>query len=86
MWERGWTDIGYHFVIDPAGTIYEGRDIRVRGAHVEGANTGKVGLLLLGDFQPDPTISVLGLTIFRDSDDIGPTLNQIQSAADLIRC
>ena len=66
-------------------TIYEGRDIRVRGAHVEGANTGKVGLLLLGDFQPDPTISVLGLTIFRDSDDIGPTLNQIQSAADLIR-
>jgi len=85
MWERGWTDIGYHFVIDPAGTIYEGRDIRVRGTHVEGANTGNVGLLLLGDFQPGPTISVLGLTIFRDSDDIGPTLNQIQSAADLIR-
>jgi RHS repeat-associated protein len=45
-------DIGYHFVIAKDGTIYEGRDIGVRGAHVEEANTGRIGVLVVGDFEP----------------------------------
>lgn len=51
MAENGWYDIGYHYIVAADGTIYEGRDIGVRGRHVEGANTGKVGVLLLGDFE-----------------------------------
>jgi RHS repeat-associated protein len=48
----GYWDIPYHFIIGPDGTIYEGRTVTRRGAHVEGANTGKIGVLVLGDYQP----------------------------------
>ena len=36
---RGWSDIGYHFVIDKAGNIYQGRPETVIGAHTGGSNT-----------------------------------------------
>ena len=49
--QRGFADIAYHFVIDSDGKIFEGRDIHVRGAHVAGANTGSVGVVLLGNFE-----------------------------------
>jgi len=49
--DRGWADVGYHFMIDKDGTIYEGRDIVVRGVHVEGYNTGSLGVCLMGDFR-----------------------------------
>jgi hypothetical protein len=29
--EKGWPDIAYHFLIDPAGNIYQGRDPVFRG-------------------------------------------------------
>lgn len=49
--ERGWADIAYHFLVGMSGTIYEGRDIYVRGTHVENFNTGSLGVCLLGNFQ-----------------------------------
>jgi hypothetical protein len=85
MWGRGWWDIGYHFIIGPPGTIYEGRDIRVRGSHVDLKNTGRIGVLLLGDFEPGPVFSICGITIYKDIDDPGPTSQQVQSALSLIR-
>ncbi len=48
---RRWADIGYHFGIDGAGKVYEGRDIRVRGASVAGYNTGTLGIVLMGNFE-----------------------------------
>lgn len=51
MDQRGYADIGYHFIIAPDGTIYEGRPIGIRGAHVAGYNTGTVGVVLLGNFN-----------------------------------
>lgn len=47
---RGWADVGYHFMVGKSGDIFEGRDIRVRGTHVEGYNTGSLGVCLLGNF------------------------------------
>jgi hypothetical protein len=83
MHQRGWTDIGYHYVIAADGTIYEGRNIGVRGTHVEGANTGKVGVLLLGDFQPGPTWSAPFVgEVYSDVDDV-PSSAQIASARSL---
>ena len=35
---RGWSDIGYHYVIMPSGRIYEGRGYGVVGAHCPGHN------------------------------------------------
>ncbi|WP_226663429.1 N-acetylmuramoyl-L-alanine amidase [Microbulbifer aggregans] len=49
--DRGWDDVGYHYLIHPNGTIYEGRKIYHKGSHVSGANTGKIGILLMGDFN-----------------------------------
>ena len=47
---RGWIDIGYHFVIDGSGRIWEGRPLGVVGAHVKNKNDGNVGISLMGDF------------------------------------
>lgn len=53
---RGWNDIGYHFLVDRAGNIYQGRPETVIGAHVGGANTGNIGVCLLGCYHP-PEVS-----------------------------
>lgn len=49
--DKGYADIGYHFVIDGTGQIYEGRPINIRGAHTGGFNTGSVGICLMGNFE-----------------------------------
>ncbi len=51
MVKNGWDDVGYHYLIHPNGVIYEGRKIFHKGSHVSGANTGKIGILLLGDYD-----------------------------------
>ena len=43
-------DIGYHFVIDPQGRIWEGRSLAYQGAHVADQNEHNLGIMLLGDF------------------------------------
>ena len=35
---RGWRDIGYHFLIQRDGTVEEGRPIEQSGAHTKGHN------------------------------------------------
>jgi len=52
---NGWNDIGYNFLVDRFGTVYEGRfggvDRNVVGAHAMGFNTGSVGIALLGTYE-----------------------------------
>lgn len=48
--ERGWKDIGYHYLIDRDGTVAEGRPLDQVGAHVQGHNTGTIGISLIGGF------------------------------------
>jgi len=50
---RGWGDIGYHFLIDEEGQIYEGRagGDYVIGGHVYCGNVGTIGIALLGNFE-----------------------------------
>lgn len=45
-------DIGYHFIIDREGRIWEGRPARFRGAHAGGEeNAHNLGVMLLGNFD-----------------------------------
>jgi len=46
--DRGWSDIGYHYLIDRDGKIATGRPLERKGAHVKGRNTGTVGVALFG--------------------------------------
>lgn len=46
--ERGWLDIGYHFVIRRDGTVETGRPHDVIGAHVEGHNYESLGICMAG--------------------------------------
>jgi len=48
---RGWADIGYHFVIDRAGRVWEGRPRDWQGAHVKDRNPGNIGILVMGNFE-----------------------------------
>jgi hypothetical protein len=48
---KGWGDIGYHFVIDRSGTVWEGRELAWQGAHVKDRNEGNVGILVMGNFE-----------------------------------
>ncbi|MFI6658298.1 N-acetylmuramoyl-L-alanine amidase [Streptomyces sp. NPDC050523] len=51
---NGWNDIGYNFLVDKCGTIFEGRkggtDLPVLGAHTYGWNRESAGIAVLGDF------------------------------------
>ena len=59
--ERGWDDIGYHYVITNGvqtsmypyvasddGIIQEGRSVDITGAHVRGHNSDSIGICLIG--------------------------------------
>ena len=46
--DNGWSDIGYHFLIDRDGAVAEGRPLDRAGAHVVGHNTGTIGVCLIG--------------------------------------
>ncbi len=68
---NGWNDIGYNFLVDRCGQVFEGRyggvDKNVVGAHSQGFNTGTVGVALLGTYETAE-----------------PTAAQRQSLADLL--
>jgi len=46
--QRGWSDIGYHYVITLDGEIQTGRPIEKTGAHVKGHNKDNIGICLIG--------------------------------------
>lgn len=46
--QRGWSGIGYHFVVGLNGNIEYGRDLNKTGAHVKGHNTGSIGICYIG--------------------------------------
>jgi len=46
--DRGWSDIGYHYIIDIKGCLKEGRPVKRAGAHVRGHNKGSIGIAYVG--------------------------------------
>ena len=48
---RHFGDIGYHFIVDRAGRVWEGRSLKYTGAHVSAQNDENVGIMLLGNFE-----------------------------------
>jgi len=48
---NGWDDIGYNWLIDGNGIIYEGRGSGTQGAHFSCMNSGTTGLCMIGNFE-----------------------------------
>jgi len=51
--QRGFNDIGYHYVINIDGKISVGRDINRIGAHCSGQNRGSIGICYVGGMSKD---------------------------------
>ncbi|WP_371604985.1 peptidoglycan-binding protein (plasmid) [Streptomyces sp. NBC_01220] len=51
---NGWSGVGYHFVVDQAGNIYEGRGWDLQGAHCPDHNISGIGVQIAigGDQEP----------------------------------
>ncbi|MFJ8649774.1 peptidoglycan recognition protein [Streptomyces sp. NPDC093546] len=78
---RHWDDIGYNFLVDACGTIYEGRaggvDRAVVGAHTRGFNQGTVGIAAIGTFDggetvPEPMLAAIARLVAWKLDPLGP--------------
>ncbi len=48
---NNWADIGYHYIIDPQGRIWEGRPLWLQGAHVRDTNEHNIGVMAMGNFE-----------------------------------
>jgi len=69
---RGYGDIGYHYLIDPSGRIWAGRELKFQGAHARGRhNEGNIGICVLGSFV-------------RGRDGQAPTVAQVHSLTALV--
>lgn len=53
--DRGWRDVGYHFLIQRDGIIDEGRPIEQTGAHTRGHNWDSIGIAIVGGMSKDMT-------------------------------
>ena len=51
--KRGWSGIGYHYVVLLDGTIEYGRSIYKQGAHVKGGNKGSIGICYIGGVESE---------------------------------
>jgi N-acetyl-anhydromuramyl-L-alanine amidase AmpD len=50
---QGWADIGYHYIIYRDGSVHEGRDVNIAGAHVSGHNSYSIGIAYVGGLEPE---------------------------------
>ena len=63
---QGWGDIGYNYLVDMNGVIYEGHmnedfeTLDVKGTHASGANLGSMGVALIGTFT-EPSHAIPGI-------------------------
>lgn len=88
---NGWNDLGYNFLVDPFGQVFEGRaggiDRNVIGAHALSFNTGSTGIALLGNFArkapADEAVSALAsLLAWRlDLAHVDPTARVVHAAS-----
>ena len=73
MGNRGYGDIGYHYLIDPAGRVWEGRELKWQGAHASGTNNlHNIGICVLGNF-------------LKGKGGQGPTPAQVQTLRSLVQ-
>ena len=51
--DNGYSDIGYHYVVELDGSVHTGRDESVAGAHCKGHNANSIGVCYVGGVEAD---------------------------------
>lgn len=77
--KRGFSDVGYHYLITPDGRVHVGRPVSRAGAHVKGYNAESIGVALVGNFdmyppspqQWDSLLTLLGELVARHGARVG---------------
>ncbi len=86
---NGWDDVGYNWLIDPNGVVYEGRGNDIQGAHFCSRNTGTAGICMLGNFNTaeasaQAVESLIELLSWKACDkDIDPTATTLHATSNL---
>ena len=85
---RGFADIGYHFLVDRAGRVFEGRPLYAQGAHASGElNIGNIGICLLGNFAAQADRGSAYRTAQKPStaqlESLAALLHQVQQVYDI---
>lgn len=56
--KRGWPGIGYHYVIQKDGTIYQTNQLDTISYHTSGQNTNSIGICLTGDYDKQEPVQI----------------------------
>jgi hypothetical protein len=62
---NGWSDIGYNWLVDPNGIVYEGRGSGNLGAHFSCLNGGTIGICVIGNYMTN-TVDTNALASLKD--------------------
>ncbi|PIQ08098.1 MAG: hypothetical protein COW71_13485 [Ignavibacteriales bacterium CG18_big_fil_WC_8_21_14_2_50_31_20] len=91
----GYDDIGYHFIIEKDGSIYEGRSIKYMGAHAgqtkeanqlaDSIREGKSNLLIKEALKLDPDYGAIGICLDGNFNLYEPNSEQLNSLKLLLR-
>lgn len=54
--EKGWSDIGYHYVVYLDGSVHEGRNVDIAGAHCRNHNIHSIGVCYVGGVKNIPNV------------------------------
>lgn len=85
--ERSFGDIGYHFIVDPSGRVWQGRQLNWQGAHVANQNPGNLGIMCLGNFEhqspTDAQLSALDRFLGAQASRYGVPANRIYTHREL---
>lgn len=54
--QQGWSDIGYHYVVYRNGSVHDGRDVDIAGAHCQGHNAHSIGVAYVGGVKNIPGV------------------------------
>lgn len=53
--QRGYSDVGYHYIVYRNGQLVQGRDVNIIGAHVSGHNAHSIGICYIGGMNAENT-------------------------------
>lgn len=53
--QRGYSDVGYHYIVYRNGILAQGRDVNIIGAHASGHNAHSIGICYIGGMSADNT-------------------------------